>query len=495
MTDLMERASARQMPSTPGKTSVHIQAAANGPHQNPWRAMPVLLAGTALIVLDFFIVNVALPSLQTDLHAGPASLEWVVAGYGLTLATFLIAAGRLGDRIGRRRVLGAGMAVFTVASAACGIAPTTEVLIAARLVQGLGAAMISPTVLALIGTLFTPEERPKAIGRYATVMGLAAASGQLIGGLLLHANIEGLGWRLVFLVNVPIGAVALAMIRRTVPESRAETTGRFDRTGLVLLTAALTAVVLPLLTGQSEGWPTWTIATLAAAPVIFAGFAVHQSRAARHGREPLLDPATMRDRSLRAGLVVQFGFWAGQASYFLVLALYLQFGRGLSALQSGLVFTILAVSYLLASAKAPAVATRYGGATTIAEGAGALAIGHVLTIAGAVGVGSAHGIALLAPGLALEGVGMGLCIGPITTTVLSRVAPQHAGTAGGVLSTVQQVANAVGVALVGLVFFHEARVAGYGRAFEVSLAILAGLLVVVAVVTVAALGRKPRPVD
>jgi EmrB/QacA subfamily drug resistance transporter len=454
--------------------------------------MPVLLAGTALIVLDFFIVNVALPSLQTDLHAGPASLEWVVAGYGLTLAMFLIAAGQLGDRFGRRRMLAGGIAVFTVASAACGFAPNADLLVAARLVQGLGAAMISPSILALIGTLFTPEERPKAIGLYATVMGLAAAGGQLIGGLLLHADIAGLGWRLVFLVNVPVGAVALAAIRRTVPESRAETTARFDLTGLVLLTAALTALVLPLLTGRSEGWPLWTYLTLAASPVLFAGFATQQNRTARGGRSPLLDPSTLRHRTMRAGLVVQFGFWAGQASYFLVLALYLQFGRGLSALQSGLVFTILAIAYLAASIKSPELAARFGGATTVAAGSGALAVGHVLAIIGAVGVGSEHGIGLLTPGLVLEGIGMGLCIGPITTTVLSRVEPQLAGTASGLLSTVQQVANAVGVALIGLVFFHEAAASSYAHAFEVSLGILAGLLAVVGLIAVSQLSRVDR---
>jgi EmrB/QacA subfamily drug resistance transporter len=490
MTDLTEQAQTRHTTPVSRTTTAPTPRAIN-----PWRAMPVLLAGTALIVLDFFIVNVALPSLQTDLQAGPTALEWVVAGYGLTFATFLIAAGRLGDRVGRRRMLAGGIALFTLASAGCGVAPNPDVLVAARLVQGLGAAMISPSVLGLIGTLFAPEERPKAIGLYATVMGLAAASGQLVGGLLLHADVAGLGWRLVFLVNLPIGAIALALIRRTVPESTVDNNARFDLTGLGLLTAALTALVLPLLTGQSEGWPAWTIITLAAAPLLFAGFATHQTRTARHGRASLLDPTTLRDRNLRAGLIVQLGFWTGQASYFLVLALYLQLGRGLSALQSGLVFTILAVAYLGASMKASALAARVGGATTIAAGASVLAVGHVLAIIAAIGIGSEHGIGLLTPGLALEGIGMGLCIGPITTTVLSRTAPQQAGTASGLLCTVQQVANAIGVALIGLVFFHEARTSSYAHAFEVSLTLLAGLLAVVGILTIATLGKQAQRVD
>jgi EmrB/QacA subfamily drug resistance transporter len=449
--------------------------------------MPALLAGIALVVIDFFIVNVALPAIQTDLHAGPTALEWVVAGYGLTLAIFLVAAGRIGDRLGRRRVFAVGVAVFTAASAACGVAPNADLLVAARLVQGVGAAMISPTVLAIIGVLFSDAERPKAIGIYASVMGVAAVSGQLVGGLLLHADLAGLGWRLVFLVNVPIGILTLALVRRTVPETRSGEASRLDTTGLGLLTVALTALVLPLVTVQSEGWTTWEIATLSGVPMLFAGFVAHQRRAARRGGTPLLDPSVVADRSMRGGLVVQFGFWAGQASYFLVLALYLQLGRGLSALQSGLVFTILAAAYLVGSMRAPAMATRLGGRATIVAGAASLAAGHLLTILGAVGVGGDHSVLLLSPGLVLEGVGMGFCIAPITTTVMAQVAPRNAGSAGGVLSTVQQVANAAGVALIGLLFFHYARTSGYDRAFEISVGSLVGLLAAVAIAARAAI--------
>jgi EmrB/QacA subfamily drug resistance transporter len=452
--------------------------------------MPVLLAGTALVVLDFFVVNVALPAMQSGLHASATALEWVVAGYGLTVAIFLMAAGRIGDRVGHRRVFTSGVVLFTLASAGCGLAPDANVLIAARLVQGVGAAMIGPTVLAIIGVLFAAAERPKAIGVYATVMGVAAAGGQLIGGLLLHADIAGLSWRLVFLVNVPVGIAALAFVRRTVPESRSGEASRFDVLGLSLLTVALTALVLPLVTAQSQGWSILEIATLAAVAPLFAIFVMHQRRTARRGGAPLLDPAAFGERSLRGGLVVQLGFWTGQASYFLVLALYLQLGRGLSPLASGLIFTILAAAYLATSMCTLAISARIGGAWTIVAGALSLAVGHLLTIVGAAGVAHSHSVLLLSPGLALQGVGMGLCIGPITMTVLGQVAPRHAGTASGVLSTVQQVAGALGVALIGLLFFHDARTRGYTHAFEACLVVLAALLAVVAVATLPLIGRS-----
>src|SRR4051812_1635844 len=242
-----------------------------------WLPLPVLLAGTCLIVLDFFIVNVAMESMQTDLHAGPTAVEWVVAGYGLTFAVFLLAAGRLGDRMGRRRMFAAGVAVFSAASLACGVATSAEMLVIARLAQGVGGAMISPTVLALMGTLYAGADRARAIGIYATVMGLAAAGGQLVGGVLLHLDVLGLGWRTVFLINVPIGVATLAVVRRWVPltseaESRGDGDARVDVVGLLLATASLTALVLPLVDGRAHGWPTWSLVSLAAAPVLFADF-------------------------------------------------------------------------------------------------------------------------------------------------------------------------------------------------------------------------------
>ena len=191
--------------------------------RSPWAALPVVLSGAFMVVLDFFIVNVAMPSMQTDLHASSGALEWVAAGYGLTTAVFLITAGRLGDRIGRRRTFTLGLALFTVSSIACGAADTGELLIAGRLLQGVGGALLMTNLLSLIGVMFEGPDRAKALSAYGMTLGLAAVSGQLIGGVLVQANIAGLGWRSCFLINVPIGLAALAVTTRVVPESRAPT--------------------------------------------------------------------------------------------------------------------------------------------------------------------------------------------------------------------------------------------------------------------------------
>src|SRR4051794_17170087 len=282
-----------------------------------WAPLPVVLAGTFMVVLDFFIVNVALPSMQSDLHASNGAIEWVVAGYALTSAVLLITAGRLGDQFGRRRVFSTGLALFTLASAACGIADSAEVLVAARLVQGAAAAILMPNVLSIIGVTYTGADRTRALTAYSLVMGLAAVGGQLIGGALVQADVAGLGWRSCFLINVPIGLAALALAPHLVPESRTEQASRLDLMGTLLVTAGLSAVVLPLVEGRQHGWPTWTLVSLAAAPALLAAFFVHQRRLARRGGMPMLDTSLFAHRTFSAGLLTQFAFWGGQASFFL----------------------------------------------------------------------------------------------------------------------------------------------------------------------------------
>jgi EmrB/QacA subfamily drug resistance transporter len=468
------------------------RAAAVLPRRSP---LPVLMAGTFMIVLDFFIVNVALPSIQSRLHASSAATEWVVAGYGLTFAVFLITAGRLADRYGRRAVFCAGMALFVVASAACGLAPSAAVLLVARLAQGLGGALISPTVLAIIGVAYPGPARVRAITTYGMVMGLAAASGQLLGGLAIALNPFDLGWRIVFLVNVPVGLIALAFTRRQVAEARAERAVALDLPGMALVTLALTALVLPLVEGRQVDWPAWTWVSLASVPALLGLLAAREHRAARGGGAPLLDPALFRNRALAAGLATQLAFWCGQASFFLVLALYLQLGLGLTALQAGLIFSVLAISYLATSFRAPALTLRFG-RSLITAGAALVAIGEggLLLTVGLLHGGGAASALLLIPALVPVGAGMGLAITPLTTTVLAHVNPVRAGALAGALSTMQQVGNSVGVAVTGVIFFGAVHV-GYASAFRLSLAQLAGLLLAVAVLSrlIPARARAPRP--
>jgi EmrB/QacA subfamily drug resistance transporter len=457
-------------------------------HLGRWAALPVLMAGTFMVVLDFFIVNVALPSIQADLHAGASAIEWVVAGYGVTLAGGLITAGRIGDGVGRRRTFMVGLAAFTLASAACGLAPNPDALVVARLLQGAAAALISPSVLAIIGVVYTGTDRVRAISVYGMVMGLAAAGGQLLGGALVQADVAGTGWRSVFLINLPVGIVALLVAPVLVPESRAERGNGLDGLGLALLTAGLVAVVLPLVEGRQQGWPAWTWLSLGAAPLVFVAFIIQQRYLRRRGGAPLLDPDLFRERAFAAGNLTQLVFWGGQASFFLVLALYLQQGLGLGPLRAGAVFTILAAAYLAASVRAPRLTLRFG-RRLITAGAGVLGAGHLLLLVAVAEAGPGGSIALLAPGLTLVGAGMGLCITPLVSTVLSSVRPERAGVTSGALSTMQQVGNALGVAVTGVIFF-GALPEGYARAFELSVAQLAALLLTVAALTRLLPGRS-----
>ena len=447
-------------------------------HMSRWAPLPVVLAGTFMVVLDFFIVNVALPSMQSDLHASDGAIEWVVAGYALTSAVLLITAGRLGDQFGRRKMFSVGLALFTVASLACGVAASAEALVAARLLQGAAAAILMPNVLSIIGVVYTGADRTRALTAYGLVLGLAAVSGQLIGGLLVQADIAGLGWRTTFLINIPIGLAALALAPKVVPESRNEHASGLDVVGTLLVTAGLTAVVLPLVEGRQHGWPLWTWVSLAAAPLILGAFVTHQRRLAGRGGTPMLDTTLFAQRSFSAGLLTQFTFWGGQASFFLVLALYLQAGRGLSAMTAGLVFTILAASYLVASMASEGLLQRFG-PRVLAVGALTLAGGHALLLAAVAEVGVGGSIAPLVPGLLVIGAGMGLVIAPLTTTILSGVDPQRAGAASGMLATTQNVGNAVGVAVTGVIFFGALH-GGYDHALQLSLAQLAVLLVAAA---------------
>ncbi|MEU1420094.1 MFS transporter [Kitasatospora sp. NPDC005751] len=411
--------------------------------------LPVVLTATFMTALDVFVVNVAVPSVQADLGAGPAAVQWVIAGFALALAAGLITAGRLGDRYGRRRVFALGLALFTLASAGCGLAPTAAALVGARIAQGLAAALMGPQVLAILRTAFSGAAQARAFAMYGLTMGVGAVFGQLIGGALIRADLFGLDWRSCFLLNLPVGLVALGLVRRCLPESRAPHRPGLDPVGVLLVTVALTGLVLPLIQGREAGWPLWTWLCLGAALALLAGFAVHQHR---HTGTPLVDTGLFRSRAFAAGLLAQLAFWLGQASFFLVLALHLQQGRGLDALGSGLVFTAIGAGYLLTSTTAHRVAARLGRQ--------AIALGGLL-MAGGLGLlglavhagGTTGGVGWLAPGLFVDGLGMGLVIAPVTSVVLASVEPRLVGSAAGLLATVQQVAGALGIALIGIVHY------------------------------------------
>jgi MFS family permease len=445
------------------------------------------MTGTFMFVLDFFIVNVALPSIQQSLRAGEGAIEWIVAGYAISTAVLLVTGGRLGDQFGRRRVFAAGLAVFVLTSAACALAPDPAVLVAARILQGVGAALMAPNILAILGVVYSGPARVRAISVYGMVMGLAAVSGQLIGGVLIRTDLGGLGWRAIFWINVPLGVAALLASPRLVPESRASQGSRFDLAGVALITACLVAVVLPLVDGRQEGWPAWSWIALGSSVPLAIAFTAHQRRKAARGGVPLLSPRVFASWPLRAGLITQTAFWCQQAASYLVIGLYLQQGRGLSPLAAGGVFAVLAAGYLLTSFRAPALTIRFG--------RGVIAAGAVLAVAGdgALYLAAGHGgpVAWLFPGLVLLGAGQGLCITPLTTTVLSHADPASAGSVSGALSTAQQVGNSIGVAVTGVLFFGAVD-RGYGLAFERSVLQMGALLLVVAALT-RLMPRRERP--
>lgn len=438
-----------------------------GPSYRPGRApLLVLLAGTFVTFLDFFIVNVALPSLSRSLHASPAAVQFVVASFALAFAVCLISGGRLGDRFGRRRIFAVGLAGFTVASAACGLAPSAAVLIGARAAQGVAAALMTPQVLATIAAVYTGPRQARAFAAYGFTMGIAGVLGQLIGGALIAADLAGAGWRSIFLINVPVGVAALAFVR-LVPESRGQRVP-LDLAGTALITCALTALVLPLVEGRQQGWPGWTWLCLAAAPLLFAGFGLHQRGRSRRERLPLVPLSLLRDRSFGIGIGIGVSFGGVPAAFFFVLALYLQEGRGLSPLLSGVVFSAVGAGYFASVFMAGRLAARLG-RQVLAAGAATVAAGCLLLAVTA----RAAGTVSLVPGLALVGGGIGLVLVPLAAMVLSGIATADAGAASGVLSTGQQVGGALGVAVIGVVFFGALGGAGFPHAFATSLVWLA----------------------
>jgi EmrB/QacA subfamily drug resistance transporter len=454
----------------------------------------VLLAATFMATLDFFIVNVAIPSMQRDLHAGSAAIEFVVVGYALAYGAALITGGRLGDVYGRRRMFVWGMVLFTVSSAVCGAAPVPGVLIGGRVAQGLAAALMSPQVLTILGAMYSGEARARAFNSYGVSMGLAAVFGQLIGGVLIHDNVFGWGWRTCFLINVPIGVVALLLVPRVVPESRAPGRPRLDIGGMTVVTLALVAVVLPLIEGREQGWPLWAWLCLAAAVPLFGLFALYERRFTGRGGSPLLDLDLFRERAFTAGLVATLVFFASLASFYLVFALYVQFGRGLNALDAGLIFVPIGVGYMTTSIAARHVAARIG-RQVIALGGLMRVVGLGLLILTVERIGVHGHIAWLVPALAIDGAGVGFVVAPVASTVLSRITPHHAGAASGVLTTGIQIGNAIGVAIIGVIFYGLLDPAGgagsYAHAFDYSLVYLIAVGVFLAVV-VQALPRKPR---
>ncbi|GHF36469.1 MFS transporter [Streptomyces morookaense] len=457
-----------------------------------WAPLAVVLIGGFIAFLDFFIVNVAIPSIQGDLDASAPETQLVMVGYGAALSVGLIAGGRLGDLFGPRRIFLTGLVLFTLSSAACGFAPSIWFLAVARVVQGLSSALLTPQVLAIVSHVYTGAAWGRAFSAYGLMLGLSGLCGQLIGGVLIALDVAGIGWRTVFLINIPIGLVILALTPRVIPEFRTGSAARLDLAGAALATVSLAAVVLPLLEGRDQGWPLWAWASLIAAVPLFALFVTHQRRLAARNGAPLIEPGLFRKRAFTVGITAYFVYFMSMGSFFLLFAIYMQEGRGWDPLPSGLLFTAMSAGFFGSSYLAGRIGARIGN-QVIALGAGLVAAGYAVVgvIVAELGVDGTAG--WLAPGLLVAGFGMGLVAAPLPAAAMTDVDPQHASAASGVLSTAMEGGAALGVSLVGLVFFgtlgHSPARDAYPRAFSLGIA----LIVVFPVIVILLAQALPRP--
>ncbi|GAA2419369.1 MFS transporter [Streptomyces pulveraceus] len=454
-----------------------------------------VLLGAALPLIDFFIVNVALPTIDHDLDAGPALLELVVAGYGLAYAVLLVLGGRLGDMAGRRRLFLLGIAAFGITSLACGLAPDAWTLVGARVAQGAAAALMLPQVLATIQAATSGDRRARAMGLYGATAGLSMVAGQILGGVLVAAAPlssvfgESAGWRSVFLVNVPVAAVGLVLAARTVPETRSERPAPVDVPGTLLLAVSLVTLLAPLTEGRAAGWPVWTWVSLALFP--FAAYAFYrvERRADRLGRMPLVPPSLLRLESLRRGLALVVPFSIGFGGFMFVIAVALQQGLKLGPAAAGLSMAPMAAAFFVASLAGPRLILRYGSRVVTAGGL-IQAVGVLVLALTVWREWSGLGMLGLMPGVAIAGFGQGLQLPVLFRIVLSDVPAARAGVGGGVMTTTQQAALALGVATLGTLFLSLVPGAGMRDALAVTLLVQLAAVALTALLSL----RLPRRV-
>ncbi|MDI5982735.1 MFS transporter [Amycolatopsis magusensis] len=460
-----------------------------GADRRRWLGLFFLLLAGAMDLVDSTVVNIAVPSIERDFGGGYAAMQWIVAGYAIAFALTLITGARLGDIFGRKRVFLVGTAGFVLASLLCGMAPDAGTLIAARLLQGVLAGAMVPQVLSIMTVLFEPKDRGRAFALFATVATVATVGGPPLGAFLTDADLFGLGWRSVFLVNLPLGALAFAGVLLLVPESKAARGLRLDWPGMGLATLAMFLLLFPLVQGRDAGWPLWTFLSLAAAVVVLLVFVVHERRRTAEDDSPLVDLRLFASRAFTGGLAIYLVFMGGIIAYYFVFMVYLQTGLGFSVLRAGLMILPFAIGAPFGAGLAVPLTAKIGRRV--------LYLGSVLLALAMAGVLVTVGRAApdlsvwqLTPALLAGGIGMGMVVTPLFDFVLSEVPPEQAGSASGVLNAVQQVGAAVGVAAIGVVFFAVAgspavsRDEAFGRALEFTLWLEAGVfLVVTALVT------------
>lgn len=425
-------------------------AATKSDARNPlrWFVLAIVIAGNVMDLMDATIVNVAGPSIRSSLGGGASALLWLSAGYTLAFAVFLITGARLGDMFGRRRLFLVGSAGFTVMSAACAVAPSTAVLIAFRVLQGAFGALMIPQGFGMLKEVFDDDEMSKVYGVFGPMIGFSVLAAPILSGALVEANLWGLGWRLVFLINVPIGIAAFAGAVRVLPRTVAHPGISLDTGGMVLIGAALTAIIYPLIQGREYGWPAWTFATLAAGAVLLATFVLWERRLRS---DPLIEPGLLANRTYTSGILVALAFFGAFGGLLLCVSLFTQLGEHFTPIHAGLTLMAMVLGMIVGMAAGVTLVARLGrhllhlGVTVLAAGMIALA----LTVTGAQTASTLD----LAPSLFLIGIGAGAGFGQLFDFILAGVPMDQIGSASGVLEATQQLSTAIGVAALGTVFF------------------------------------------
>ncbi|GII00674.1 MFS transporter [Planobispora takensis] len=442
-----------------------------------WAALFVILAAEVMDLIDAMVTNIAAPSIREDLGGTPATIQWLGAAYTLSMAVGLITGGRLGDIFGRKRMFLIGAVGFTAGSLLCGIAQSPELLVGARVLQGLFGAVMLPQGLGMIKEMFPPDEMGKAFGLFGPVMGLSSVGGPILAGWLVDADFFGTGWRMIFLINLPLGLAAVVAGLRFLPESRSPHPLKLDVPGVLLATLGGLLLVYPLVQGRESGWPVWSFVMMGASVAVFGIFGWFESRKSRTGGDPLVVPSLFRKRAFTGGLVTGLVFFSSMAGFTLVFNLYTQIGLGYSTLQAGLVMIPWSLGMVAGFGVAQAV-QRFG--RKVLQGgvlvmlAGTLGLLFTVSVAGATVTPWQF-----VPALVVTGLGMGMLMAPFFDIVLAGVEQHETGSASGTLTAVQQLGGAFGVALLGTVFFDmlaAQAVPDFGGVMTAILWVVAGML-------------------
>lgn len=424
------------------------------PTSRKWLGLSAILAATLMDLLDATVLNIAGPAIHRSLGGGTATLQWFTAAYTLALASGLLLGGRLGDVVGRRRMLLGSAIAFTAVSVACAFAWSPASLIGFRAVQGLTAAMMVPQTFGLIRELFPGPEMSKAFGVFGPAIGLSTILGPVVAGTLVDANLFGTGWRAIFLINVLLGGYTLLVGRRALPEAAPTARGsRLDLVGTVLGGGAMTLLIYPLIQGRESGWPAWSFLMMGTSLPVFAVFVLRQRMLGRGGGSPLIDLGVFRNRSYTSGLAFILAFFGVVVGFSLSFGLFLQLGLGYSPMHASLTSLSTAAGAFVGSALSSTVGAKMG-RRILHLGLGVMVVGTIgfLLVLGSADAG-VSGWDMAAP-LAVYGLGMGAIFVPLFDLILGEVRMDQLGSASGVLECVQQFGAALGVAVLGTVFFN-----------------------------------------